>query len=274
MKQSIKEVAEDLIPPILLRALRNVGGQRIRFSDRYTTWDDAMAAAAGYDQPSILEKVGQAALKVKRGEAVYERDAVLFDRIEYSWPLLAGLMWAGANVRKPLRILDFGGSLGTVYFQNRKFLDGVCARWSIVEQRTFVAMGREHFEDDRLRFFETIDDAVAECPPDVVILSGVLQFLREPYRMIERLASISPALLIVDRTPFSEQPMDRIGVQHVPPQIYQASYASHIFSLKKFEDWARAAGWEIMERFESSADGAMVTESGLRFGFMGMLLRR
>ena len=70
----------------------------------------------------ILDKVLAATLKVKQGQAVFERDSVLFDEIEYSWPLLAGLMWAAASNGGKLNVLDFGGALGSSYYQNRKFL--------------------------------------------------------------------------------------------------------------------------------------------------------
>lgn len=37
----------------------------------------------------------EATLKVKRGEAVFERDSVLFDEIQYSWPVTAALIRNG-----------------------------------------------------------------------------------------------------------------------------------------------------------------------------------
>ncbi len=54
----------------------------------YAIWDEAKKQCTGYDTTSILEKVKQAILKVKNGEAAYERDSVIFDTIEYSEPLL------------------------------------------------------------------------------------------------------------------------------------------------------------------------------------------
>jgi putative methyltransferase (TIGR04325 family) len=38
--------------------------------------------------------------------------------------------------------LDFGGSLGSSYFQNKKFLDALrLVEWNVVEQENFVATG-------------------------------------------------------------------------------------------------------------------------------------
>ncbi|GHV55461.1 hypothetical protein FACS1894216_17850 [Synergistales bacterium] len=66
------------------------------WSGDYATWEDALLNSKGYDERSIFEKVLKASISVRDGEAVYERDSVLFDQIEYSWPLLAGLMWGAA----------------------------------------------------------------------------------------------------------------------------------------------------------------------------------
>ena len=59
----------------------------------------------------ILGKVLEATLKVKNGEAVYERDLVLFDHIEFYWPVLSGLMWVAARNNGRLNVLDYGGTL-------------------------------------------------------------------------------------------------------------------------------------------------------------------
>jgi len=63
----------------------------------YSTWEEAVAASTGYDAKQILEKTKNALLKVKKGEAVYERDSILFNCIHYAYPLLAGLMWGAAR---------------------------------------------------------------------------------------------------------------------------------------------------------------------------------
>ena len=93
------------------------------FTGDYSSWEEALKFCDGYNKPNILEKVKNSLLKVKKGEAVYERDSVLFDHIEYSMPLLVSLLYMTTVYKNNLNILDFGGSLGSSYFQNRKFLE-------------------------------------------------------------------------------------------------------------------------------------------------------
>src|ERR1700686_2222088 len=107
-----------LLPPIIVDAGRYLLGKK-EFVGNYAAWADAKAASSGYVSDIILEKVKISLQKVKNGEAQFERDSVLFDKIEYSWPLLAGLLWVASREGNRLNLVDFGGSLGSSYYQNR-----------------------------------------------------------------------------------------------------------------------------------------------------------
>ena len=134
---SPKDIVKGITPPIVLNALRRItnslGRDTVRFTGHFASWEEADRASTGYANPIVLERTRSALLKVKNHEAAFERDSVLFDRIEYPFPLLAGLLRAAAEKGASLSVLDFGGSLGTTYFQCRSFLSSLRSlRWSIV----------------------------------------------------------------------------------------------------------------------------------------------
>jgi putative methyltransferase (TIGR04325 family) len=211
-----------------------------------------MAASTGYDSEIILKKTATALLKVKNGEAAYERDSVLFDEIQYSYPLLAGLMYVAANSGGRLNVLDFGGSLGSTYFQNRRFMSSLPTkvRWNIVEQPSHVRVGKAYFEDDYLRFYTSFSDCLADTKPNVVLLSGVLQYLEYPYTVFDHINGSPCNYVIIDRTPFWTGPADRLCVQTVPPSIYPASYPIWIFSKQRFHDYL-SESFSIVTEYES-----------------------
>jgi len=201
----------------------------------FKKWDDAVNASMGYDNTQILEKTRKALLKVKKGEAVYERDSVLFDSIQYSWPLLAGLMRAATSSGGVLNVLDFGGSLGSTYFQNiAYFKKAFDIRWNVVEQKKHVEVGREYFETEQLRFYDTIDECVREAVPTVIILSGVLQYLENPEDKLAELCNIGCNDIIIDRTSFWKGDYNYLAIQNVPAEIYPASYPIWVFSFSHF----------------------------------------
>lgn len=202
---------------------------------RYSSWKDACADSDGYAKENILEKTKVSLLKVKSGEAVYERDSVLFDKKAYPFPLIAFLQHSAFQNKGPLNVLDFGGSLGSSYFQVKEFLsEQVCTSWNVVEQPHYVSCGKEFFEDEQLRFFPTIEECADSTNIDLVILSGVVQYLEEPYVFIERLMSFNFKYIIFDRTSFIEEDTDRLTVQKVWPSVYSASYPAWFFNEERF----------------------------------------
>jgi putative methyltransferase (TIGR04325 family) len=222
---NVRHIARDWLPPAVTRWIRNNRGNDNRFEGEFTSWVEARARCTGYDTEEILAKVLAATLKVARGEAVYERDSVVFDTIEYVWPVSTGLLWAAARHAGRLSVLDFGGALGSSYFQNRgvlQALPSVC--WSIVEQDHFVKAGRTHIQNNRLRFYSSIEECTAETRPNAILLSSVVQYLENPLAILSTLLQCGVDIVIVDRTIVNESGSDRIYVQHVPDSIYRASY--------------------------------------------------
>jgi putative methyltransferase (TIGR04325 family) len=256
MAIKFEEMIKLLTPPVLIQLAKRLRCNRpvdnYGLSGDYHSWDEAMAASTGYTSEIILEKTKAALLKVKNGEAEYERDSVLFTKIQYSWPVLAGLMWVAARSGGRLNVLDFGGSLGTTYFQNRVFLSKLLeVRWNIVEQAGHVETGRRWFEDDSLHFYTGIADCQADTNPNVVLLSGVLQCLEHPYTVLDQILSLPCDKVIIDRTPFWDGPTDKLCVQRVPPSIYPASYPCYIFSMPCFQTYLLKTSWQIMVMFDS-----------------------
>lgn len=230
------KVIREITPPFVRRVVaRHLLKPKYGFFGNYENWDSASERCTGYDSEAILEKVKTAALKVKNGQAVFERDSVVHDKIQYSWPVLAGLMAAAAESKGRLSVVDFGGSLGSSFFQNRLFFQNLIeARWSIVEQHHFVKCGQELFQDETLRFYGDFRDCVEKESPDVLLLSGVLQYLENPYEKVEDFIKSGIEWIIVDRTPLLlHSADDRLTIQKIPPVIYDASYPCWILSRGK-----------------------------------------
>lgn len=220
----------------------------------FSTWNEAKARSIGYDSENILQTVSRALAKVKNGEAVYERDSVLFDKIEYSWELLSSLMWIAAQNKGHLNVIDFGGSLGSTYFQNKNFLDtlsNVC--WNIVEQPSFVEEGKEKFENNILKFYYTIDECLSQAgnTVDCVAFSSVLQYLDDPYTILNDVLRRNIPYVIVDRTGFTLKDKERITIQKVPASIYKALYPCRFFNEEEFKKVFYDGGYELVVDFEA-----------------------
>lgn len=219
----------------LIRSLKN---RSYGWFGNYKSWEDASKLTGGYTQQQILEKVKHASLQVKNGQAVYERDSVLFDKIEYSWPLLSSLLWVAAKNRGTLSVLDFGGSLGSSYFQNRQFFkDLEKVTWSVIEQNNFVDTGKQYMQDESLQFFFSIEECIAKKGlPDIFLISCTLPYLEKPYDFLRSILKYKIPHLIIDSTPFNNIESDRLTVQKVDPVIYAASYPCWFLNYSKVKE--------------------------------------
>src|SRR2546423_1265645 len=219
----------------LLRFILRKDRGSIRFTGDYKSWDAAEKDSTGYSAPEILEKTRAAMLKVKAGEAEFERDSVAFDHVQYEFPLLAGLLRAAVAANGHLNVLDFGGSLGSTYFQLRKFLAIVKdLHWNVVDQPPQVACGRKDFSTDQLHFYPTVAECLSEQKANVLLLSNVIQYLAAPYQFLEEISQLKIPSVVVERVPFSKSGRDRLTVQHVPSSIYHASYPAWFLSEPSF----------------------------------------
>ena len=246
----IKFLIKKITPPIIIDVIRLIHNRKYGWFGNFKTWEEAQKFSTGYSAPEIIAKVRESALKVKNGEAKYERDSVIFDEIQYSWPLLAGLMYAAAKLGGVLKVLDFGGSLGSTYFQNKKFLDSLKdIVWCVVEQKHYVDVGKVDFEDSRLKFYYDVESCIKEQNPNALVLSSVMQYLEKPYQFLDYILKSNFEFVIVDRTPFSFK--EQIKLQIVPPWIYKASYPCWFFEKEKFLDIFQGYGYKVIEEFES-----------------------
>jgi len=266
MRLQIKNIIRNLVPPIVFRALIGLLSRQNKFEGPFKSWEEAVENSSGYDQDLILDKVLNSTMKVMSGDAAGERDSVVLDEVEYTWPVTSGLMCAAAANKGRLHVLDFGGSLGSAYFQNRNFLGFTTEfSWSVIEQPHFAGAGRAYIQDENIKFYDSISKCLLENTPNVILLGGVLQYLKEPSPILGALAETG-ALIIVDRTPISDNADEFILVQKVPASIYPASYPIRILNEKNIIP----AGYVKVAKFQSP-EGKM-TKKGCSFTWSGFIL--
>lgn len=252
MKKILKKFIRLLIPEIFLNILRpgNI------FSGDYASWNEAGKLCSGYDHNNILQKVAGATEKVVNGDAVFERDSVLFYHEEYNWNLVNALLKIALENNNELCVLDFGGALGSTYFQNRKQFSNLKLKWCVVEQANFAGLGAEKFQTEELRFYKDIDSCVKENNVSVILLSSVLQYLEKPYELLERLKKLKTGYLIIDRMPvLKEGSVDRLAIQRVPACIYKASYPLRLMAEKNLLSNI-GEKYDLLGKFDS-LDGQM-----------------
>jgi putative methyltransferase (TIGR04325 family) len=112
-----------------------------------------------------------------------------------------------------------------------------------------VKEGLSKFSTHRLQFFNSAEDCLTSKEIDVILLSSVLQYIEEPFRLLENLTSKGIKYLLIDRTPFVKG-KDRISIQKVHPLIYKATYPCWFFNKGKFIDFLEK-DYELIAEFDA-----------------------
>ena len=223
----------DLLPPAMMRfVLRALG--RATLTGNYPDWQSAMAAAAPYR--TDLGVYSQLAEEVRAGR---RRSARVLS------PLLAGLNLSGA----PSRVLDFGGGLGLAYLEVSRLTGVEIEAWHVVDLPDVVAFGNEHFADDTLRFFPTIDQAAADGPPSLISCCHVLQYLDAPFEYITRLLRLAPQVVVLNELPLGAR--ERFMVQRLLPELGGGSRPIRIFGQATID--AAFHGYRLIDEIELPA---------------------
>lgn len=236
-------------------------------------WREALSRSTGYDAKLILDKAVYAARDVRDGRAAYERDTVTFQQAQVVHPLIAWLMYAAAT-HKHLHVMDFGGSLGSLYYQHRKLLDSLDDfAWGVVEQEHIVRVGQTEFETNVLHFYSTIQECVAEIRPNFVLLSSVLQYIEKPYELLAQIFDLGVPYIFIDRTMAQYKNLDGVAIQHVQPIIYEASYPVWFLNAYRLEEMFASHNYKIIDAFDPYP-GSTFGDEGNDFPYQSWFLSR
>ncbi|WP_448519214.1 methyltransferase, TIGR04325 family [Rhodoflexus sp.] len=207
----------------------------IYWKGNFPNWESAMRQAGGYDDAQILERIRRSAIAVKEGRALFERDGKLFYEPIYDYPLLSFLLKAALENNGKLRVLDFGGSLGSTWFQHRQMLQALDIQWYVVEQPHYVALGQELFKDDKVLQFHYQAADIPDKEALFVLASGVLQCIGSYQDFIHALKALQPQYFFIHRTPFYEGNEHLITLQYVQAaENFEGTFPSWIFDRQQF----------------------------------------
>ena len=230
----------------------------------------AASRSDGWSSKAIIDKTLPNALKVRDGLIAFEQDGVVRKTIVYSPTILAFLHLVHARSNHIINLIDFGGGLGTNYFQNRKILKrlpNTKIRWNVVEQDTFADLGMTHFANTELTFNKTLEDLLSGPPSHFggLLFSGSLQCVPTPFSLLEEAIEAGINIIAMDRLLLSPTRQHAVYIQHPDPNIYySASYPVWCFAKDVFIAWFGYRGFKLVEHFTSDPDKAF-DHAGLIF---------
>lgn len=238
--------------------LRKVIPSRLPMKGPYGSYGAALAEATGYDSPLVAHQVEEATLAVLEGRAAHERDGTAFQ----NRPDLAIHRVLRQVLTSRATIADFGGGLGGLYINAPELFSQGCRRL-VIEQTSMVAAGRrlDSAHGLSIEFFDG-SDLRAIPSVDVLVLSGVLQYLPDPWPLLsELLHHLSPASVIVDRTSVRRGPS--LWYLQTNPGYYREEVTYPIQVLEERRLLAAFRGYRPVSRWRNGFDAGRPRHVGM-----------
>ena len=219
---------------------------KIYFSDEKKNWRSAINSSQSYQDKIIFDKVIKCFEKIKNKKTeFYERDGWIFNKKPDESDLIEFLKKNISEKKGTFQVLDYGGSLGSRYFSNYKFIKNNNIYWNIVEQNRFVEYGKRNLQTDSLKFFSSLSKCLNYKKMNCVIFSGSLQYLENYYQILNEMKKKNIAYIFIDNLPLSKYNQNKIFVQNIYKKIYNSSYPIHIFSKKTFINEVKKLNFKV-----------------------------
>jgi putative methyltransferase (TIGR04325 family) len=238
-------VADYFLPPQIKIFVRASLSRIVGFSP-VSSWAEGVKKSSGYDTANTAVPIVANTKKMLLDLPGISHASSRFQQIATA--MMFCLAETRSNESRPYRILDVGGGGGDYYFYFQRFIPGLQFNWTVLETKTF-AQAFENRTNEQISWIDTVDDLKPDY--DIVLMSGVLQYIEDWNYMLGKAASVSN-FVILNRLPLRQGRDDRVALQRNRYGKTRNSYPAHFFSESKFLAVIRNLGriemqWNVPE---------------------------
>ena len=111
--------------------------------------------------------------------------------------------------------------------------------WNIIEQESYVNIGRKNLDQNNLNFFKNID-TLKNKRIDLVMLCGTLQYLDKPDNILKKIFALRPEIILIEKLPIvNNQDNNKIYIQKrgensYPSWIFTSSTVKFLFKKNNY----------------------------------------
>lgn len=207
----------------------------------YESFDQAPVAGQGFASKAWLadmERYTRAAVTALRNE---DRTNIPENVPQYHalLSLLVASMRAGD---RPVRVLDFGGGMGIGFANVRRCIGAETpVEYLIVDNQQSCERGGRLLKDfASVKFMSELPGEISAF--DVVVLSGVLQFVEDYEGLLGLLANFAPSYLLFTFVPAGEIPTFASAQLNLPGSVLPVWF----FNLKELVQKIEAHGFSLV----------------------------
>ena len=230
-------ILKKVLPEILIKYLKHFFGHKFIGNYHVKDWDKILKFTSGYNHKKIINKIFIAQEKILSGQSKFQRDGINFDKIDFPQNLIIALLYSSTKNRK-IKVLDYGGSTGNVYFQIKSFLKNFNYEWSIIDQKEIISFGKKKLQNDELFFFYDYDEYSKIKKSNLLIFSNSFQYIKDSMSIFDFLKKKFDYIFFYS-LPVHYKLDDHIKIEKPNKNIYNATYPMYVYNndkiIKKFE---------------------------------------
>jgi putative methyltransferase (TIGR04325 family) len=207
---------EAIVARLLTRGRNALLRNQIETLKAYATYDEALADSDSYEDPGVVAVVSwktallRNSLKVRQERNINQRQTL---------ENLFVLTYTYQGI--PLDVMELGGACGAVCFELDQLLPNRIGVWCIVETPAMCTACKELFQDERVLFAQSTDEAALTLKKrDLLMAQGVLQYLRDPLQAWENLFQLGFEYVYLTRMQVLD---DYLGEPIITKQIVNLS---------------------------------------------------
>ncbi len=200
----------DLIPPILPRVYQKLVAAKKE--KEYENFKDALSDCRGTSYEDI-ELCNVVAEKTKKYKDSLLREKPLLPPTSIL-PLVSAIGHCLlVQNKQTLNILDIGGACGAHYFEVRHLIpQNIKINWIVLETPQMVLSAKNQgLPTEELHFIDSLE--MLDAPIDFVHSSGTLQYVAEPYSLLEQVVNLGATYLFFNRMMLNKENREFITVQ-------------------------------------------------------------
>ncbi len=234
-----EEVGLPLKKAILTRIAGNPAGKRVlnAFSQPhgvYDTFAEGWAAArktnlAGHEDPNEVK------VHLRLAESLRPSD-------------YAALYWISRIQPRNLKLFDFGGSVGNLYYSYSPYLRELeSVEWTVFEIPNVVETGREIATERKaagLRFVDSVESFRSE---EILLVSGAFHYWEQDIPAFLQHFGEAPRHIIINRSPVHEVQPSFITVQGTP----SCAFPCKVWNSGELLSGFAACGYQLNDRWRA-----------------------
>jgi len=207
------------------------------FKGVYNSFEEAVQSAPktkkiGYDHDSLAEWYAK------------ELDETVKD---YDYPVL---FWLEKLLTEQSTLFDFGGNVGTHYYQYRGYLKlKETVKWIVLDLPEIVKAGKKYRQEPNLFFTDNLEETQNA---DIMLASGVVQYIDDFSVFINSL-HFTPRHLLINRIPLYDG--ERFVTLQNGGEVF---YPQYVFNRKEFIATVEQAGYELKDEWVDRMDGCFI----------------